>query len=182
MREYIITMTAENRVGILAAVTNAMSELGADLLETSQTVVRGYFTMIFAAQFPDDREQSVILDHLRDVCRPFGIEVSMTPQAVDLSTSDTSRRTVKRLKLFGRNVPGVLRRIGVKMSINQIDIVGMHAWKEGEDRFEMVMRIAIPDSYRPEDLAEELRSIDDAWELEVELDDYHPASSFTNET
>ena len=52
-REYIITMTAENRVGIMSAVTKAMTELGGDLREASQTVVRGFFTMIFSAEFPD---------------------------------------------------------------------------------------------------------------------------------
>ena len=32
-KEYIITMTAGNRTGILSAVTKAMAELGADLRE-----------------------------------------------------------------------------------------------------------------------------------------------------
>ena len=54
-KEYIITMTAANRVGILAAVTNAMAELDADLKEARQTVVRRFFTMIFSAEFPKSR-------------------------------------------------------------------------------------------------------------------------------
>ncbi len=64
-RELIITMAAANRAGILAAVTKAMSELGGDLREASQTVVRGYFTMIFSAEFPDQIDQTLIRDHLR---------------------------------------------------------------------------------------------------------------------
>ena len=65
-REYIITMTAVNRVGILAAVTKAMAELGGDLREASQTVVRGFFTMIFSSEFPADLAPDVIIDHLQD--------------------------------------------------------------------------------------------------------------------
>lgn len=179
-REYIITMTAENRVGILAAVTNAMAELGAELREASQTVVCGFFTMIFAAEFPEDREQQVILDHLRGVCGPFDIEVSMAP-AIVTEASD-SARTVKRLRLCGKDVPGILRRIGVKMSMDQIDIIGMHAWRVGSDRFELVMKLAIPDGYPLEELPEDLRNLEPEWQLEVELDDYQPASAFTNET
>ena len=59
-------MTAGNRTGILSAVTKAMAELGADLREASQTVVRGYFTMIFSAEFPDTMDEKVIRDHLQD--------------------------------------------------------------------------------------------------------------------
>ena len=68
-KELIITMAAANRAGILAAVTKAMSELGGDLREASQTVVRGFFTMIFSAEFPDTMDQSVVRDHLQDACQ-----------------------------------------------------------------------------------------------------------------
>lgn len=180
-REYIITMTAENRVGILAAVTNAMNELGADLVECSQTVVSGYFTMIFSARFPDNREQQVIRDHLGDVCRPFDIEVTMSPVNHDRADAPEGDAVTKRLRLAGLNTPGILRRIAVKMSLNQIDIIGMHAWRQDEQRFEMVMKIAIPGRFSPDDLIKELKAIEPAWELEAELEDYVEAAVFTNE-
>ena len=69
-KQCIITLTAANRIGILAAVTNAMDELGGDLQEVSQTVVQKFFTLILAAEFPAHRELQVIVDHIRDVGRP----------------------------------------------------------------------------------------------------------------
>lgn len=87
-REYIITMTAANRVGILSAVTKALSELGADLREASQTVVRGFFTMIFSAEFPDEMDPVVITDHLQDVCRSFGIDVNLKDADAERDDSD----------------------------------------------------------------------------------------------
>lgn len=180
-REYIITMTAENRVGILAAVTTALNELSADLVECSQTVVSGYFTMIFSACFPGDREQQVIFDHLSDACRTFGIEVTISPVNRDRKGAPERETVTKRLRLSGRNSPGILRRIAVKMSINQIDIIGMHAWRQDEERFEMVMKIAIPASFPSAELVEELQSIDPAWELRAELEEYVEASGFTGE-
>ena len=73
--EFVLTMTAANRAGILSAVTRAMSDLDGDLRELSQTVVRGYFTMIFSAEFPDDLTEDVVREHVEDMCRPYGIEV-----------------------------------------------------------------------------------------------------------
>lgn len=169
-REYIITMTAENRVGILAAVTNAMNELGADLVECSQTVVSGYFTMIFSAQFPENREQHVVRDHLSDVCRPFDIEVTLSPVNPDRPDAPERDLVTRRLRLIGQNSPGILRRIAVKLSLNQIDILGMHAWRRDEEHFEMVMKIAIPTSFQPSELPDELMTIDPQWQLRAELE------------
>ena len=170
-REYIITMTAENRVGILAAVTNAMNELGADLVECSQTVVSGYFTMIFSARFPENREKQIIFDHLSDACRTFDLEVTVSLVNRDREDIPNRETVTKRLRLVGQNSPGILRRIAVKMSINQIDIIGMHAWRQSEERFDMVMKIAVPTSFPADDLEDELQSIDPAWELRAALED-----------
>ena len=127
-KEYIITMTAANRVGILAAVTHAMSELGGDLIEPRQTVVRGFFTMIFAAVFPEHREPDVILDHLRDVCRPFGIEVGLKdPNEEILPTESTTSNDRVVVRLEGRNAPGLLHQIGKTISVAGGDIVNLRA-------------------------------------------------------
>ncbi len=174
-------MTAENRVGILAAVTNAMGELGAELLECSQTVVSGYFTMIFAAQFPDDREQQVIQDHLTDVCRPFGIESTMSPVKAMETDEPATEVSLKRLQLCGENVPGILRKIAVKMSLSQIDIIGVHAWKNTDGKFEAVMKIAVPVNVVHDDLPAQLQAIDPSWTLAAKLDDYQAGSMFTDE-
>ena len=112
-KEYIITMTAGNRTGILSAVTKAMAELGADLREASQTVVRGYFTMIFSAEFPDRIEETVIRDHLQDACRPFDIEIRLRDPSTHLSAYSAATAECKpyRLRLGGRNQPGALRKL-----------------------------------------------------------------------
>lgn len=180
-REYIITMTAENRVGILAAVTKAMGELGAELLEASQTVVSGYFTMIFSTMVPADREEHVIRDHLCDVCRPFGINVTVTARGESTVEQATSARVIKRLRLSGKNLPGILRKIAVKMSMSGIDIVGMHAFREGEDDFGMVMKLAVPESVDPTQLPDELIGIDSTWQMTAKLEDYQDGAAFTSD-
>ena len=74
-KRYVIGLMAANRTGILAAVTTAMAELGGDIQEVSQTVMQKFFTIILAADFPDHRQAEVIVEHLRDACRQFGVEV-----------------------------------------------------------------------------------------------------------
>jgi len=146
-RELIITMAGANRAGILAAVTKAMSELGGDLREASQTVVRGFFTMIFSVEFPETMEMGIVRDHLQDACRPFGIDLGIRDPAVHppiLSVTTTMTRPY-RLRIGGKNQPGALRRLSQVMSMKSIDITGMHAVRTAEgDTFEMVLRLAVP--------------------------------------
>lgn len=142
-RELIITMTAANRMGVLSAVTRAMSELGADLYEASQTVVRGYFTMIFSAQFPDNLTNEVICQHLSDAGRPFGIDVTVNdgPEAgyVDIN----QRQVVHSIRVGGKNRPGLLRNLSTAMAKEEVDIVGMRAVQTAEEGFEMQMKVSV---------------------------------------
>lgn len=175
-REYIITMTAANRVGILSAVTKAMAELGGDLREASQTVVSGFFTMIFSAEFPDELEESVVKDHLLGVCGPFGIEVSIRePQDTCAVKSDVGKNGPLKLyvlRLGGENQPGVLRQLSSLISMRRIDIVGMHAVRTKNGRgFEMIMKIVVPDDLDTEQLVADLNSAGKGFNVTAELSD-----------
>jgi glycine cleavage system transcriptional repressor len=52
-KTFVISVMAEDRVGIVADVTTAIRNLGGNLADMSQTVLRGYFTMIFIGSFPE---------------------------------------------------------------------------------------------------------------------------------
>jgi glycine cleavage system transcriptional repressor len=174
-KEYIITMTAGNRTGILSAVTKAMAELGADLREASQTVVRGYFTMIFSAEFPDNIEEVVIRDHLQDAGRPFDIEISLHDPSAYLTACNTSGVENKRyrLRLGGRNEPGALRKLSQVMSLRGIDITGMHALRTAEGSgFEMVLRLAVPASCDVDTLLRDLHETGRAFEMTADISEF----------
>lgn len=173
-KEYIITMTAANRVGILSAVTKAMAELGGDLREASQTVVRGFFTMIFSAEFPDHILQDVITDHLQDTCRPFGIDVNLRDPS--LEKTDNQESTPSRLhtlRIGGDNQPGVLQQLSRVISMQRIDIAGMHAvrTKEGAG-FELVMKVAVPQGLNTDQLLHDLNKIGQSFNITADISDY----------
>jgi len=175
MKEWIIIMAAANRAGILAAVTRAIAELKGDLREASQTVVRGHFTMIFSAEFPESLEQSIIRDHLQDACRPFGIELVLreldAPAAAPVEyAAGTSHY---RLRLGGRNEPGVLRRLSRLSQImarHSVDITGMHAERsEDGHSFEMIQRLALPAGVDPLVLQQEVESAGEDFGVTADL-------------
>ena len=174
-RELIITMAAANRAGILAAVTKAMSELGGDLREASQTVVRGFFTMIFSAEFPDSMDQSLIRDHMQDACRPFGIELGIREPAAALSAHNATTVSTRpfRLRIGGHNQPGALLRLSQLMSMKGIDITGLHALRTEEGHaFEMVLKLAVPKDYTNENLLLDIENAGKEFEITADLRQY----------
>jgi predicted amino acid-binding ACT domain protein len=171
-KELIITMAAANRAGILAAVTKAFTELDGDLREASQTVVRGYFTMIFSVEFPETIDQSVIRDHLQDACRPFDIALGIRDPSAHLPvyTAATANTKQFRLRLGGRNQPGALRRLSQIMSRKGIDITGMHAIRTEEGHaFEMVLKLAVPEDCSVESLMQDLETAGKEFEVTADL-------------
>jgi len=173
--EYVLTMTAANRAGILSAVTKALSELDADLRELSQTVVRGYFTMIFSAEFPDNLDATVIRAHVEDTCRPFDIAVGLKcPAADDVPHVADDSAAIHAFRIGGKNHPGALKEISTAISVQRTDIVGMRAVRtSGSEGFEMVMKVAVPRDVPVEQLVAAISASASDCEITVDLTNAH---------
>lgn len=156
-KRYLITLTAANRVGILAAVTTALDELGANLVEGSQTVIQKFFTLILAADFPADRHPDVIVDHIRDIGRPYRIDVSLKdPHQETLHEDCPSGCRTCCLSLTGQDQPGVLRLISTIFAQHEIDVADLHAAGRDDGSFLIALRLTVPPDVEVEALTAEL--------------------------
>lgn len=50
----IMTVTGADSTGIIASVTTALAELNVNIIDVSQTLMSGYFTMILRVEFDDN--------------------------------------------------------------------------------------------------------------------------------
>ncbi len=162
-KRFVITLTAANRVGILAAVSNALAELGGDLWHISQTVIEKFFTMIIAADFPENRTADVVLDHIRAVCGPYAVEVSLKEPAQERLPEDPEDGTeLFFLTVSGENQPGIIRLVSSRLAHDQIDIVNLEATRLEEGRrFTFSMEIAPPPGTNIDQLKTDLAGLVD---------------------
>ena len=58
---YVISVLARDHAGIIADVSEALFEMGANLQAVSQTVVGDWFTMVACASFSDAVDESIIM-------------------------------------------------------------------------------------------------------------------------
>ncbi|MBC2681570.1 ACT domain-containing protein [Corynebacterium anserum] len=76
----IMTVTGADRTGIIAAVTSALAELEVNIVDVSQTLMSGYFTMILRVQFD---EAATSLKAIQDRLNPVAEE---TKQAIRIQS------------------------------------------------------------------------------------------------
>ena len=71
-----------------------------------------FFTIIMSAEFPEHRDPSVTIDHIRGVCRPFGVEVNLKDPKVETLQELPNEGTEKYfLTAEGEDKPGIIRHI-----------------------------------------------------------------------
>jgi glycine cleavage system transcriptional repressor len=152
-KQYVMSVMAVNRVGILAALATATDELRGSFVDVSQAIMRQYFSMIIAAEFPDDRDPAVIVEHIQAVCRPFGGVVTLKdPEedaALGLTPSESvrteSEETAYLLRITGQDRPGVLRRVAHRLAQDGIDVVDLYGIRHDEDQtFVTCLQLAVP--------------------------------------
>lgn len=151
-KPYVMTLMATNRVGVMAALTTALDELGGNLREVNQTVTGNYFTMLLTADFPDDRPVGVINDHIRAFCDPFGIELTLMPLSsneLNEPVANGKVGTTERysLTVVGPDRRGSLRQVCYRLAHHGIDIADLHATTlPGNDHFVARFALTVPKS------------------------------------
>jgi glycine cleavage system transcriptional repressor len=148
-----------------------MDELGGDLQEVSQTVVQKFFTLILAAEFPDHRELQVIVDHIRDVCRPYGIEVCLKdPLQEQLPEAPADGAETYFAMITGYDKPGIMREISARLAQEQIDVTDLYALRNKADCcFVLMMELAVPPEVDPLSLQKDLEDLGRTIDLSATL-------------
>ncbi len=148
MHTYIVTVTAADAVGIVHSVTGAIRDRGGNLLELSQTVMRGYFTIIVAVAFDGPHDPDALAAAVSERGQPFGLTV-----AVRQSTEEDNEPPVPNgerfiLTVLGDDHPGNVHGISGCLTRLGVNIVDLHARVDGP-RFSMVMEAYLPHDLPP---------------------------------
>lgn len=128
MREYIISVMSRDRPGIVAAVSGAAAKLGGNITHLSETVLRGYFTMIMSVQAPDELGMQALHDALGVAGQEGEFEVGVLPfdpQAPSLP-SETKERFVLTARC--RDQRGIIHRISRTLADAGINIDDFYAY------------------------------------------------------
>ncbi|MFW5802839.1 MAG: glycine cleavage system protein R [Verrucomicrobiota bacterium] len=123
---FALSIMTRDRVGIVADITTALRNLNGNLADLSQTVLRGYFTMIVIASFPENVSAGDIRAEFATLSGDDPFEVGVKPfepnKAGTVSAGRTSRHV---LSVSGPDRVGFVAAVSqelVRWSINIDDI------------------------------------------------------------
>lgn len=149
-KKFIISVMFEDRVGIIADVTETVKNLGGNLEDITQTVMRGYFSMILLAAFDNDMTAETIQNRLSQTpgCEQFSISVrefnaSAAPAKTNGSDADDNPN-VYMLTASGPDQSGLVAKIAGYLKERDINIRDLTTCVTDSGDYSMIMEIVIP--------------------------------------
>lgn len=164
---YVLNVVSTDHPGIVAAVCAAVKRFGGNMDACSQTVVRGYFTLIMVVSYPE----KVDPDALADVVRESGSGGYMVTAfeaniAVEEPHADVPNRFV--LTAFGKDQQDIILRFSGYLAGKDINIVDLYGERQGDD-FVLISQVEVPSRYDIAMLQAELESLPDLEGVHVRL-------------
>lgn len=155
MKNYIVTVTAADQVGIVECVSGTILARRGNILELSQTVMRGYFTIILEASFPAPLSPKA----LSGAITADGEQFDLTVVVIEVKDEQAQARATSGerflLTVLGADSPGTIHGIAGCLAHKGVNIVDLHARVEGA-RFSLVMEAFLPPDLGPGEVRDEL--------------------------
>jgi ACT domain-containing protein len=79
---FIITVIGSDRVGIVARITTVMASFNVNIVDISQTIMQGIFTMIMLAEAPVDFNLAAFQKAMDAEGKGLGVEVKVQHEDV----------------------------------------------------------------------------------------------------
>ncbi|MCR4941712.1 MAG: ACT domain-containing protein [Campylobacter sp.] len=78
----IVTVVGKDKVGIVAAVSGKLAELGLNIDDISQTVLSDYFTMMTLVSSKENKDFTVLRSELEKFGEGFGVKINIQSSAI----------------------------------------------------------------------------------------------------
>lgn len=167
MKDYIVTVMAQDRVGIVRDVTSALSGLDGNITHLSQTVMSGYFTLIIRVEAPPERSQLEIRQAVERNGAVGEFEVNVRPYIEPPAhTIKPSQRFT--LSLLGKDQPGIIAKATSYLADEGINVDDFYAYVSN-GKIVMLVQVSIPEDANLEKIRTELEQLGNEYGLMVNL-------------
>ncbi|MCL5105735.1 MAG: hypothetical protein M1133_16705 [Armatimonadetes bacterium] len=157
MKDYILTVMASDRVGIVGDVSSALTGLEGNITHLSQTVLRGYFTLIISVEMPDERTQLEIRQAVERKGQVGELEVNVRPY-VQASESEVVPSERFTLSMRGRDQKGIIARVTGHLAGRGVNVDDFYCYVH-EGVLLMLAQVSVPKSIDVEELQADLEQV-----------------------
>jgi glycine cleavage system transcriptional repressor len=143
MGQYILSITAQDRPGIVADVSRAIYELSGNIKAASQTVHQGYFAMIVLCRLSKESSPDTIGEHIQARAET-DLHVYVTEYQPTSNQPDTRGQSFI-VTSVGPDQPGILHALASYLSSKKINIDDLYCCVKETD-FIVICQVTIPEN------------------------------------
>lgn len=173
MPRVAVTAIGADRPGIVAGVTGALADLGANLEDTSMSVLSGRFAMVLLVDVPAGVDDTAVRASMAPLARSLHLDIDV--HAVEepaLSPVGGDRWSVT---VYGADRPGIVHRVTTLLAERDANIVDLTTRVVGRPPvYAMLLEVDLPPGVDGSACAAALDTL--GVELGVECD-MHPADA-----
>ncbi len=143
MAEYIISITARDRSGIVAGVSKALVNMHGNIRAASQTVHQGYFAMILLCDIADELSTDEIS---KRICKEFSFDIHVYVTEYEKEAAKTESEGENYIvSILGPDKPGILSEVTNLMAQRQINIEDLYCYTNSKGEFVVILQVTISD-------------------------------------
>lgn len=168
-----VWVLGSDRPGIVAAITGAIAERGANLADTAMTILSGQFAMVLIVDGVDDLSAFTAAVHDAGACCSVMTQVA----ALSATHDDGDDGEAYIVSVHGADRPGIVHAIATTLADASANIIDVRTHVVGDDAepvYTMLLEVVVPESSDVDALRAALREC--AHELGVEAH-MHPVDA-----
>ena len=166
---YVLNVMADDRPGIIAAVSGVIVCLHGNIDACSQTVLGGYFTQILVVSLPDPMDPEALADKVRrSQLGSDGLQVVARPYTSPPARATKCPVDTFVITAFGKDKPGIIHRFSQYLAGKDINVVDLY-WDCQDEDFVLVSQVQIPSRWDLSMLQADLEEIGREQDFAVRL-------------
>jgi glycine cleavage system transcriptional repressor len=167
-----VTAFGPDQPGIVATVTGVLMGHGANLEDTSMTILQGHFAMMLVVALPPGEGPEALEQALSDEVGRLGLTVVV--RALGDGTTAGEGTTAWAVSVYGSDRPGIVHRVTEVLAENSANITDLSTRLVGDPEvggsaYVMLLEVTLPASADAGRLGAELAAIGDELGVEVHL-------------
>jgi len=169
---FALSAIGRDRPGIVAGVTGALLQHGANIEDSRMAILGGHFTMMLIVSTSADADAGALSRELDEARGRLGLGAITLEEVAD-EHGLTRPQASHVVTVYGADHPGIVHSVAsalAGMGVNVIDVATHLVEEEGEQSlYAMMMEVDLPGDVAPERLEAELRGVADREQLDLSV-------------
>lgn len=172
MASLVVSVVGLDRPGIVAAVARALYDAGANVEDTSMSILRGHFamTLVVAAE-----SAAAVESALAAPAHDLGLLVGVREIGDDVETRPAAAPYV--VSVYGSDRPGIVARVTALLAEHGVNVTDLTTRLQGEpgaETYVMLIEVDVPSGVAEATLREGLQTIANDLGVEATI---HPSAA-----